>query len=83
MKVVNGQVMELDKALNESQDLNNVLINFKQTKDAASSSSVVYEGEGTDGRIYYIEVNEPVMCKVSIINKKEEEEKITKYNNNK
>ena len=81
MKVVNGQVMELDKALNESQDLNNVLINFKQ-KDA-SSSPIVYEGEGTDGRIYYIEVNKPVMCKVSIINKKEEEEKITKYNNNK
>jgi hypothetical protein len=71
MKVVNGQVMELDKALSECQDLNNVLINFKQ-KDAS-----VYEGEGTDGRIYYIEVTKPAMCKVSIINKKEE-----KNNNN-
>lgn len=68
MQVVNGQVMELDKALSECQDLNNVLINFKQTtKDP--SSSVVYEGIGTDGRTYYIEVNKPTMCKVSIINK--------------
>jgi hypothetical protein len=56
--------MELDKALSECQDLNNVLINFKQTKD-----STVYQGEGRDGRTYFIQVNKPVMCTVSIIKK--------------
>lgn len=65
MKVANGQVMELDNALSSCQDLNNKTIEFKQTK----KDSTVYEGKGTDGRIYYIEVNKPTMCKVSIIKK--------------
>ena len=67
MKVVNGQVMELQKALSESQDLNNVLINFKQNDES------IYEGKGTDGRTYYIEVNKPTMCKVSIVVEKKQE----------
>ena len=47
MNLVNGQVMELDKALSSCQDLNNKTIEFKQTKDSS-----VYQGEGSDGRTY-------------------------------
>ena len=64
MNVVNGQVMELDKALSSCQDLNNKTIEFKQTKDSS-----VYQGEGSDGRTYFIQVNKPVMVTVSVIKK--------------
>ena len=65
MKVVNGQVTELDKALSSCQDLNNKTIEFKQTIEDSS----VYQGEGSDDRTYFIQVNKPVMVTVSVIKK--------------
>lgn len=58
MKVVNRQIMESNKALVSCHDLNNKLVEFK---------SPVYEGKGSDGRKYYLEIQKPIMTKVIIV----------------
>jgi len=64
MKVTNGQVMELNKALVSCHDLNNKRVEFRPQKNSNES---VYEGKGSDGRTYYIEIQKPIMAKVTIV----------------
>jgi hypothetical protein len=61
--VVNGQIIELDKALNSCLDLNNKVIKFKQQKN----NEQVYEGIGSDNRTYYLEIQKPIMTKVIVV----------------
>jgi hypothetical protein len=66
MNIVNGQIMELNEALTTCQDLNNKLVEFRQQKE----NPLVYEGQGTDNRTYYISINQPTMCTISIVKNK-------------
>ena len=63
--VVNGQIIELNNALSSWRDLNNKIVKFEQ------KSNGVYEGIGSDNRTYFLEIQKPIMSKVTIVKNKE------------
>jgi hypothetical protein len=62
-KILNTQVMELDKALSSYRDTHGEIVSF--TIDPNNSD--IYTGTGSDGKTYYVQVEKPTMCIVRTV----------------